>query len=701
MMTALQTAFAQKMRVNLANGETFVYKVSQVESVIFDDGTASPEYVDLGLPSGTLWATFNVGATCPEDYGDYFAWGETRPKSSYSEGNYTVSVGNAKELPAGNDAATVNWGSEWRMPSYTQAMELIDDKYTTKEKRTIDGVDGIKVTSKINGKSIFLPFAGWKYNETLRGEGERSLFWTRSIDHDNSDNAFYCQLWSPGGNVYSYYRYSGNSIRPVSSAETNPILVTSIELSETIVTLNIAETASLIATVIPEYAENKAVTWESSDESVARVSDQGIVLAANSGTCTITCRATDGSGVKAECQVTVEVPDAYEYVDLGLPSGTLWATCNVGANSPEEYGDYFAWGETQPKRDYNWSSYQWMTEGQANWQWINKYTFADNQKVGCWYDGDTFIGDNQKELLPADDAATANWGKNWQMPSIEQCEELMNEANTTTTWTTQNGVAGLMITSRTNGNSIFLPAVGAKSGTNHTDSGTKAQYWSRTLYTNFSDYGFSMFASQNSFSKTGISRYYGHCIRPVRVYKEHGCVDLGLPSGTLWATCNVGANSPEEVGDYFAWGETEPKDNYTEDNYTFSIGDAAELPEKNDAATINWGSKWRMPSLEQIEELCKNTTAEWTTQNGVSVLKVTSKTNGKSIFLPTTGRWGNGSIYLKATSVEYWSRTQSIYDDNKANYMLMKIGNYNNNWSSAYNYSESSYYGHTVRAVRK
>lgn len=71
MMTALQTAFAQKMRVNLANGETFVYKVSQVESVIFDDGTASPEYVDLGLPSGTLWATFNVGATCPEDYGDY------------------------------------------------------------------------------------------------------------------------------------------------------------------------------------------------------------------------------------------------------------------------------------------------------------------------------------------------------------------------------------------------------------------------------------------------------------------------------------------------------------------------------------------------------------------------------------------------------------------------------------------------------
>jgi len=104
LLAGVLTTRAQKMRVNLANGETFVYRVSQVESVTFDDGTASPEYVDLGLPSGTLWATFNVGAACPEEYGDYFAWGETQPKSSYSEDSYTFSVGSVKELPAGNDA---------------------------------------------------------------------------------------------------------------------------------------------------------------------------------------------------------------------------------------------------------------------------------------------------------------------------------------------------------------------------------------------------------------------------------------------------------------------------------------------------------------------------------------------------------------------------------------------------------------------
>ena len=479
------------MRVNLANGETVVYKVEQVESVTFDDGTASPEYVDLGLPSGTLWATFNVGATCPEEYGDYFAWGETRPKSSYTQDNYTFSVGNVKELPAANDAATVNWGREWKMPSYAQAMELIDDMNTTKERKTQDGVDGMKVTSKINGKSIFLPLAGYMEYETLGTEGERSLFWTRSIDPDNSDYAFYCHLWSPGGSVYSYYRYRGLSVRPVSSAETKPILVRSIELSETIVTLNIEETKVLTATVLPEYADNKEVSWGSSDMSVASVSIGGMVFAHDSGTCTITCYAKDDSEVMAECQVTVEAPDTHEYVDLGLPSGTLWATCNVGANSPEE------------------------------------------------------------------------------------------------------------------------------------------------------------------------------------------------------------------VGDYFAWGETEPKSNYTEDNYTFSIGEATQLPEKNDAATINWGSKWRMPSYDQIKELCQNTTAEWTTLNGASVLKVTSKTNGNSIFLPTTGSWGNGSIYLSATSVEYWSRTRSEYDDDCANELLMRNANYNNDWSSAYNYSSYFYRGQTVRAVRK
>ena len=124
------------------------------------------------------------------------------------------------------------------------------------------------------------------------------------------------------------------------------------------------------------------------------------------------------------------------YVDLGLPSNTLWATCNVGAASSEEYGDYFAWGETQPKTLYDWNTYQYY-DGSS----LTKYNESDGLTT----------------LLPEDDAATANWGDDWRMPTEEEWWELCD--NTTITWTTRNGVGGRLFTA-TNGNSIFLPAGG-------------------------------------------------------------------------------------------------------------------------------------------------------------------------------------------------------------------------------------------------
>jgi hypothetical protein len=141
----------------------------------------------------------------------------------------------------------------------------------------------------------------------------------------------------------------------------------------------------------------------------------------------------------------------HEYVDLGLPSGTLWATCNVGANSPEEYGDYFAWGETQPKDVYDWSTYKYCNGSIST---LTKY--CDNPD--CGYNGFT---DNLTTLLPEDDAAAVNWGDNWRMPSKADFEELYN--NTTMTWTQQNGVNGRLFTS-SNGNSLFLPAAGYYEG---------------------------------------------------------------------------------------------------------------------------------------------------------------------------------------------------------------------------------------------
>lgn len=137
------------------------------------------------------------------------------------------------------------------------------------------------------------------------------------------------------------------------------------------------------------------------------------------------------------------------YVDLGLPSGTLWATFNVGASSPEECGDHFSWGETEPKDYYDLSTYKWCN---GSYDTMTKY--CTNSSYG--YNGFT---DGKTELDPEDDAAYVNWGPSWRMPSKEQQEELRN--NCSWTWTTRNGVKGELVTGP-NGNTMFLPAAGIR-----------------------------------------------------------------------------------------------------------------------------------------------------------------------------------------------------------------------------------------------
>ena len=145
--------------------------------------------------------------------------------------------------------------------------------------------------------------------------------------------------------------------------------------------------------------------------------------------------------------------------------------------------------------------------------------------------------------------------------------------------------------------------------------------------------------------------------RPVEVTvgggDEHEYVDLGLPSGLLWATCNVGADTPEAYGDYFAWGETTPKDIYTEETYTYSENTSI-LPPEHDAATANWGDGWRMPTREEFEELYNNTTVTWTQQGGVNGRLFTAS-NGNSLFLPAAGHRFMGGLWALSLEGRYWS----------------------------------------------
>ena len=195
----------------------------------------------------------------------------------------------------------------------------------------------------------------------------------------------------------------------------------------------------------------------------------------------------------------------HEYVDLGLPSGLLWATCNVGADNPEDYGDYFAWGETQPKDTYNWSTYQYCM-GSSNT--LTKY--CNNSSYG--YNGFT---DTLTVLLPEDDAATANWGSDWRMPTKEEWQELLD--NTTVMWTQQNGVNGRLFTA-SNGNSLFMPAAGDRSGSGLDNAGSNGYYWSSSLLTAGNPFGawILYFNSGNYYMYYYGYRLYGQSVRPVR-----------------------------------------------------------------------------------------------------------------------------------------------------------------------------------------
>ena len=194
--------------------------------------------------------------------------------------------------------------------------------------------------------------------------------------------------------------------------------------------------------------------------------------------------------------------DGHEYVDLGLPSGTLWATCNIGAAKPEEFGDYFAWGETSTKNTYNWSTYKYCNGNQ-----LTKYC---NES----YRGYNGFTDNLTELQTGDDAATANWGEGWRTPTKEQWDELL--ANTTNEWTTQNGVEGRLFTSKKNGKSLFLPAAGYCWDDGLSRVGRSGYYWSSSLFID-SPYiaWYFYFNSDCYYMYYGYYRYSGHFVRAV------------------------------------------------------------------------------------------------------------------------------------------------------------------------------------------
>ena len=287
--------------------------------------------------------------------------------------------------------------------------------------------------------------------------------------------------------------------------------VTGISLDKTSLSLMIGEETTISATIQPDNANDKSLIWSSSDNSIASVDNSGKVTARASGTATIRATANDGSGVFASCSVEVnkkiDVPQAVDMGTVVNGKNIKWASFNIGASSPEEYGLYYAWGETEPKENYSWSTYKFRTSGDS-------YSNVKFSK----YNTSSSYGpvDNKTVLESSDDVASVKLGGKWRMPTDVEWTELRTKC--TWTWTKNyngTGVRGRIVTA-TNGNSIFLPAAGSRGGTNLSNAGSVGYYWSSSLNT---DYPYSAWGVY--FLSDGVHRYYdyyrcyGLSVRPV------------------------------------------------------------------------------------------------------------------------------------------------------------------------------------------
>lgn len=515
-------------------------------------GIPVPEAVDLGL--SVAWASFNIGASKPEAFGDYFAWGETEPyyeagyaqspspvwkagkEAGYFWSSYRWCAGESNSLtkycslaefgkngftdevtvldPA-DDVAALAFGEKWRMPLLSEVEELMEE--CTWTWTTLGGVNGYRVTGP-NGNAIFLPAAGYRYLASFLGGGALGYYASASLDEERPLAAHNLTFDSSNVLDNSAMRSYGLSVRPVFGNRAVP--VESVTLSPTELMMPIGPTAPLSATVLPENATNNKVSWSSSDETVATVSSTGVVTGVAAGTAIITVTTADG-GKTATCAVTV-VPVVIpipEKVDLGL--SVKWASFNVGARKPEDSGDYFAWGELAPyyltpesaqsdapewipgkESGYDWASYQWCDQKDYL---LTKY--CTNPDFGH----DDFM-DGKTELLPEDDIATRMLGKGWRIPTRVELDDLLEKCSWV--WTTRGGVNGYVVTGA-NGNSIFLPAAGYRYLRNFLGGNARGYYATSSLNVDGPTYAFDLYFGANTVLRNSIPRSYGLTVRPV------------------------------------------------------------------------------------------------------------------------------------------------------------------------------------------
>lgn len=347
------------------------------------------------------------------------------------------------------------------------------------------------------------------------------------------------------------------------------------------------------------------------------------------------------------------VPGDSRMVDMGL--SVKWAAWNMGATQPSDYGNFYAYGELEPKTDYSVATYQWRNpdyeEGQFYDEWEQYY------KLGA-----TFTGTNY-------DVAHVKWGDLWRTPTKQEWTELIE--NCRWTWTAIDGVAGCLATSNINGNSVFFPAAGNMVGTSHTHDQLGCFYWTSTEYEGdpqeeCRNYRANLDATNHAaegydYPDVGFSvrAVYGEVPDPTKPYLAPAePVDLGL--SVKWAPFNIGGSTSSPAGEYFCWGETHTKIYSHRFNYKWydpladeyvGLGESI-CGTEYDPATRCWGEDWRLPTAEEMQELIEKCT--WTRSGYDAII---TGPNGNSIKLPAMQFLtyaGKPNSYLSPISSGYY-----------------------------------------------
>ena len=579
------------------------------------------EEVDLGL--SVNWASWNVGATAPEDYGNYYAWGEVRPRNNYTKDSYIYYNGDGKYTNIGGDicstsydVAHVKWGNGWRMPTRDECNELMNKCSWTWT--TINGTPGQKISGS-NGKSIFLPAAGHISGTKKESLGLYGNYWTGSLILENDDYSHYL-YFGLQGYLWSYWqgRFYGFSVRPVRDKkfkdmsiaellksgegtaaiirgtivakhtrgillndETGYILVNIEDESgntrraasddatrsagsytigdvvtvEGVVTsdaglLQFPSTSKIqkVGTadvVYPEpeawdgstfynYFDNISVRYVKYTGVLSKEGNDYIVTVSDLFTTTtavvqitypspeLLCEKDEGmnvivTGYTIGCTDTQKVctmatlleiyekpikeslideTAVAEVINLGL--SVNWASWNVGATKPEEYGGYYAWGEIDVKNDYSVDTYQYHNG--------NAYVYIGYN-----------IGTTQY------DVANVKWGDDWRMPTWNEIEELNDKC--TWLWTSYNGVSGYNIIGP-NGNSIFLPAAGFCRDKMVVYPGSCGSYWADEIGGDESTADIFHFNDGGHWLYFWENRVFGNSVRPVTVMNESSIMSI-------------------------------------------------------------------------------------------------------------------------------------------------------------------------------